>query len=331
MRIDAGERQYELVPDWGQLPDGWQWGQVNAVCVDAEDNVHIYARNVHPYMVFDKSGKLVDSWGKGLFDDAHGLHITPDGTMFFVEANAHIVHKFTRQGKHCLTLGKRGQPSDTGWTTDVTYRNPRQPEGPMRAEGGLFGDTWKSRNGVGHPGPPFHRPSDISVTPTGEMFISDGYRNCRVHKYSSAGELIKSWGEVGHADELKDTKKNPGHFHTVHGIWTHDDKVYVVDRENNRIQIFTPEGDYLDMWMGFMRPTKVFISPHENVAYVAEIEDRVSVLDLEGNVIARFGSERSREPGKFWGPHGISADSEGSIFVGEVLEGQRLQKFVRVR
>ena len=85
MKIDAGERQYELVPGWGQLPDGWSWGQVNAVCVDAEDNVHLYARNEQPYKVFDKSGKLIDAWGKGLFDDAHGLHITADGAMLTVQ------------------------------------------------------------------------------------------------------------------------------------------------------------------------------------------------------------------------------------------------------
>ena len=74
---------------------------------------------------------------------------------------------------------------------------------------------------------------------------------------------------------------------------------------------------------------QLYVSPKENVMYVAELEDHVSIVDLQGNVIGRFGAERSHDPGKFWGPHGIWTDSEGSIYVAEVLEGKRLQKFAR--
>src|SRR5207249_4818969 len=107
----------------------------------------------------------------------------------------------------------------------------------------------------------------------------------RVHKYSPSGELQKSWGEVGHAETLRDTKDGPYQFHTVHSVWEHDGRVYVADRESNRIQIFTPDGEYVDMWTGFGRPTKIYVDPQENVMYVAELEDRVSIVDLDGNVI----------------------------------------------
>ena len=84
------------------------------------------------------------------------------------------------------------------------------------------------------------------------------------------------------------------------------------------------------MWINLERPTDMYVD-REGVAYVSELEDHVSILDLDGNLIGRFGSERSNAPGKFWGPHSIWADSAGDIYVGEVLEGQRLQKFARCK
>jgi DNA-binding beta-propeller fold protein YncE len=321
MIIDVGERQYELVEGWGELRPGWIWGQVGAVAVDSDDNVHVFTRAEHPYRVYDKSGKMIDSWGEGIFEDAHGLCITPDDTLYFVDREPQLVLKFNKQGKHRLTLGTRGIHSDTGYTRDV-----RQPGDPNLSGGGL-----PMRNGVGYPGPPFHHPTDVSVSPSGDIYVSDGYRNSRVHKYSQDGTLLASWGEVGHAEQLRDTKDGRGYFHTVHSVWEHGGKVYVADRESNRIQIFTPDGEYLDMWTGFGRPTKLYVDPRENVMYVAELEDRFSIVDLEGNLIGRYGAERSHDPGKFWGPHGIWTDSEGSIYVAEVLEGARLQKFARRR
>jgi hypothetical protein len=317
---DAGERQYELVKGWGEIPSGWQWGQVGAVAVDSQDNVHIFTRAEHPYRVFSKEGKLLDAWGDGIFEDAHGMCITPDDTLYFVDRQPQVVTKFNKTGKHRLSLGKRYQKSDTGYTQDV-----RVPAGPNASGGGM-----PVMNGVHHAGPPFHHPTDVSVAPTGEIYVSDGYRNSRVHKYAPDGTLLKSWGEPGHARDLKNTKDQPNYFHTVHSVWEHDGKVYVADRENYRIQIFTPDGEYLDMWTGFERPTKLYVGK-DNVMYVAELEDRVSIVDLEGNVLGRFGSERSHDPGKFWGPHGIWTDSTGDLYVAEVLEGARLQKFARRR
>jgi NHL repeat len=317
---DAGERQYELVQGWGELPTGWEWGQVGAVAVDSQDNVHIFTRAEHPYRVFSQAGKLLDAWGDGIFEDAHGMCITPDDTLYFVDRQPQLVTKFNKQGKHRLSLGKRYQKSDTGYTQDV-----RVPAGPNASGGGM-----PVLNGVHHAGPPFHHPTDVSVAPTGEIYVSDGYRNSRVHKYAADGTLLKSWGEPGHARDLKNTKDQPNFFHTVHSVWEHGGKVYVADRENYRIQIFTPDGEYLDMWTGFERPTKLYVGK-DNVMYVAELEDRVSIVDLEGNVLGRFGSERSHEPGKFWGPHGIWTDSAGDLYVAEVLEGARLQKFARRR
>ena len=316
---ETGTRQYELVQGWGQLPSGWVWGQVGAVATDSEDNVHVFTRTEHPYMVFDKSGKLLDSWGRGLFDQPHGICVTPDDSMYFVDVEAHIVTKWSKEGKHRLTLGTRNKPSDTGWTKEIRDEKRLLPTG---------GPT-PAKNGVGHRGPPFHRPTDIAVAANGDMFVSDGYRNAAVHRFAQDGSLLQSWGEPGDADELSNTTKGPGKFMTVHGIWEHNGKVYVGDRENFRIQVFDVNGKHLATWPGFERPTKIYIDPRDNAIYVSELEDRFSVLDLDGNLLYRRASERSNEPGKFHGPHGIWVDSEGSIYVSEVLGGQRLQKFAR--
>lgn len=295
MRTDGGDRQYELVEGWGQLPAGWRWGQAGAVAVDSRDQVHVFTRTNHPYMVFDRFGKLVESWGQGIFEDAHGLCITPDDTVWAVDRVPQIVLKFSNVGKHQLTLGERHKHSDTGYT-DETKK-------------------------VLYAGPPFHHPTDVSITPAGEIYVSDGYRNCRVHKYAADGTLIMSWGEPG---------EGPGQFNLVHSVWEHKGKVYVADRANNRLQIFTPEGEHLDTWPGFLQPCKIYID-NDEIMYVAELGDRVSILDLQGNVLCRWGDERSHEPGKFWGPHGIWSDSNGDVYVSEVLEGARVQKFARVR
>ena len=326
---NVGDRKYELVEGWGELPEGWTWGQTAGVGVDSEDNVHVFTRTGHPYMIFDKSGKLVDHWGEGIFGVAHGVCITPDDSVFFVEHQSHVILKFDKSGRHRLTMGTRNQPSDTGYTKEI-----REPDGPVL---GSYTEATAMTNGVAYGGPPFNQPTDLAVAHDGTIFVSDGYRNARVHRFAADGTLLQSWGEPGNASALRNTKDGPGLFHTPHGIWTVGDKVYVSDRENNRIQIFTLDGEYVDMWTGFKRPTKIYVDEH-NIMYVSELDDRVTLLDLDGNVIGHLGyghtigtvdKGRSHAPGEFFGPHTVWTDSEGSIFVGEVLEGARLQKFAR--
>jgi peptidylglycine monooxygenase len=104
--------------------------------------------------------------------------------------------------------------------------------------------------------------------------------------------------------------------------------VYLLDRENNRIQIFSTDGDFITMWTGFERPTDIYMD-NDGVFYVTELEEYISIVDRDGNMIGRFGSERSNDPGKFWGPHTIWVDSAGDLYIGEVLNGARLQKFAR--
>lgn len=337
--INKGEREYELVEGWGQLPEGWVWGQVGAVAVDAQDNVHVFTRAKQTYMVFDKDGKLLDHWGEGLFKQAHGMCVTADGSTYFVDVSAHLVTKFDRTGRHLLTLGTRDVPGDSGFTKEIREPDTAAP-GVAGGEFGSYTEAVAMINGVGHAGPPFCRPTDISIAASGDIYVSDGYANSCVHRFAADGTLLQSWGEPGNARDLRGTKDGPGLFHTPHGIWVHGDRVYVSDRENNRVQIFTLDGQYVDMWTGFLRPTKLYVDPAEEVMYISELDDRASVVGLDGHVISEIGpghviggkdQGRSHEPGMFYGPHCIWKDSEGSVYVGEVLEGRRLQKFARVK
>jgi DNA-binding beta-propeller fold protein YncE len=316
--IHAGDRQYELVKGWGQLPDGWRWGQAAGVAIDSQDNVHVYTRTEHPDMVFDKSGKFLDSWGEGVFGMAHSLYLNPDDSVFVLSHKDHLDRKYSSDRKPLFELGTKGVASDTGYT-----KEQRAPGSPW-----LSGAGMPTINGVGHSGPPFNEPTSIACAANGDIFMTDGYKNARVHKFSADGKLLKSWGEPGNAQELRNTKNKPGYFHTPHGIGVFGEKVFVCDRENNRIQVYTTDGEFVEIWTMMERPTDMYISP-DGVVYISELEDHVSIRDLEGNEIGRFGSERSHEPGKFWGPHTIWVDSEENMYVGEVLEGQRIQKFAR--
>ncbi len=293
--VGSDALRYEVAEGWGELPAGYEWGQIGSVNVDAEDRVYVYTRTEHPLMVFDRDGHFQRSFGEGIIKDAHGLYLDADENMFMVDRAAQVAMKFSTDGKKLLEVGNRDQPSDTGWTSETRE--------VLRAAG------------------PFHHPTDVALSATGEFYVSDGYRNARVHKFSAAGELLFSWGEPG---------TGPGQFNLVHSVWEQKGKVYVADRMNHRIQVFTPEGEYLDMWGGFSQPCDIFVDAND-IMYVAELDGRVTLLGLTGEVVARIGSteQRAAEPGKFIGPHGVWADQHGDFYVSEVLTGQRVQKFIR--
>ena len=204
----------------------------------------------------------------------------PGDDIYCVDSADHTVKKFTPDGKLLQTIGTKDEPGDEE---------------------------------------PFNRPTAIAASPSGDLYVSDGYGNSKVHRFSSDGELILSWGSKG---------DGPGQFVIPHGIWVDKDEiVYVTDRQNHRIQIFDPEGEYKTEWTGFRQPCSIYMD--EDLIYVAELQARMSILNMDGEVVARWGGEKSKEPGLFTAPHCAWVDSKGDLYVGEVLEGQRLQKFTR--
>ena len=294
MSYTIGDRKYALDVDWGKLPDGYEYNQVAGVAVDDEDNVYAFNRSDHKLLVLDREGNLVKVWGQK-FDQPHGAHVDRHGNVYLVDRDTHVVEKFSRDEELLLTLGTKGQPSDTGHID----------EGFM----------------VEKPGEPHNMPTGVSTAPNGDIFVSDGYGNCRVHKFDSEGNLLCSWGIPG--------TEEPGEYQLPHGIGVDNEgRVLVCDRENHRIQVIDQDGGHIAIWTGFRQPTSVAFHD-DGLVYVPELQARLSVVDRDGNLVGRWGGEESREPGQFVAPHCAAVDSEGSVYVGEVLEGARLQKFVR--
>lgn len=269
---------FEVVEGWGKLPDGWSFGHVIGCAVDSDDNVYVLNRGEHSMVVYDRDGKVKGSWEVKL-PTSHGLHIEGD-VAYVADYHKHTVQKFTLDGKLL--------------------------------------ETWGTEDVAGEEGKPFNRPTDIDVAPSGEIYVSDGYANSRVHKYSADGELLLSWGEKG---------TGPSQFDISHDVTiAADGRVLICDRQNHRIQIFTADGEYITEWGGFKQPCSATIDKNGYV-YVTELQARFSILDKEGVLVARWGGEPSLEPGQFMNPHCACIDSRGDLYVGETLEGSRIQKF----
>jgi DNA-binding beta-propeller fold protein YncE len=304
VRVGAGELRYEALARWGELPSGWSLVEVAGVAVDSRDRVYVFNRGAHPVIVLDRDGSFLTSWGEGHFRRAHGITIGPDDAVYCTDDLDHTVRKFTPEGALLLTLGTSGSPSDTG-VEGIDYRTIRRG------------------------GPPFHRPTNVALAADGSLYVTDGYGNARVHKFAPDGRLLFSWGEPGNG---------PGQFNLPHGIALDGaGRVYVADRENSRLQLFTPEGRYLAEWTDVARPMQVAIDRRGRV-FVAEVgwraglfpwqvpptpepvAARLSVFDPAGRLLARWGG--AGDPcavGNFFAPHDLCLDTRGDVYVGEVV------------
>jgi DNA-binding beta-propeller fold protein YncE len=282
------EFKYELIPDFFKSPDGEPFGLISRVAADAEDRIYVFQRRDPPVVVFDRNGKHVASWGTGDVTDPHGLKIIGD-VVYTTDRSDSVAKSFTLDGKVTLALGQRGQHSDTGKV-----------------------ENWLVERAAG----PFNHPTEMIKHPNGDIYVTDGYRNARVHRFTADGKLVKSWGAPG---------QGPGQFHLPHSI-AYDDtgKLYVADRSNKRIQMFTPDGEFLGQWTGMGGPNDISRGRDGNF-YIAEQEDGgnpayVCVRDGQGNVLAKMASRHI---------HGIGVDSKGDIYAG-LTQDRSVDKFVRV-
>jgi DNA-binding beta-propeller fold protein YncE len=287
-KVGTGEYTYELIRDFLKLPNGEKFGLVSRVATDSQDRVYVFQRKDPPVVVFDHDGKYLGAWGSGEVTDPHGLKIVDD-LVYTTDRSDSVTKSFTLDGKVLLTLGTKGVHSDTGCT----------------------GSPWLAVRAAG----PFNHPTEMIPHPNGDIYVTDGYRNARVHRFTSGGRLVTSWGTPGSGE---------GQFHLPHSIAIDGEgKLYVADRSNKRIQIFTPEGGFLGMWTGMGGPND--ISRAKDGTYViAEQEDGgnpayVCVRDAKGAVLARMESRHV---------HGVGVDSRGDIYAG-LTQDRSVDKFVR--
>ncbi len=304
-RIWIAQRGEIPLPE-GNEP-GTPWAQVSPSPGSATGPRLPVQRYHHVIFVVDRTGKMIQSWPQHnkLFDQPtaplkprgpHKIKMSPhdpDKHVWVVDDNLHQIFKFTYDGELVMTLGEMG----------VEGRGPNT----------------------------FARPTDIAWLPDGTFFISDGYHGKRVAKFGADGTFIKDWG-VEPADP---DNPGPNEFNTVHSVAVSKDrKVYAADRGHQRIQVFDEEGNFLDMislredhWPTGVRsqPYYHLITDDQSIWVGDGATQRILKYDLAGNFLYGWG-QPGGQPGQFWGPHQISVDQEGNVFVAEVQNG-RIQRF----
>ena len=285
-----GQYRYTISNQWGEVPADITLGEVAAVALDHDDNVYVFNRGPDPMVVFDDQGNFLRSWGAEFFVRAHGAHFAKDGMLYLTDDGNHTVSKCTIDGKVLLTLGI-----------------PNSPAPFMSLQ-------------------PFNRCTHTALSPSGDIYVSDGYGNACIHKYAPDGKHLLSWGESG---------TGPGEFNLPHNICCDPDGwVYVADRESHRIQVFDANGLFETQWSNIHRPCGLYM-PNDAcpICYVGEIGPvldvnrqfpnlgpRISILDNRGRVLARVNqpTDTNYTPSRFIAPHGLAVDSRGDVYVGEV-------------
>lgn len=344
---------YELVENWPQpLPDGpdgvthdgWTWGSAGAVYAETPDRIWIAQRGElplppgskpwtpyallephrgnstgnddglnarceptekrgwerryhHVLFIVDRNGKMVDQWPQhdSLFEmtcgrGPHKIKMSPydpDRHVWVIDDQLHVIHKFTYDGSLVMTLGTKGQRG--------------------RDAGRLF-----------------DRPTDIAWLPDGTFFISDGYGGTRVAKFDRDGTFLMDWGSAPKDPD----NPGPNEFNTVHSVQVSQDRrVFVVDRAHHRIQVFDENGKFLDMWTTGMRslPYAHLITTDQFLWVSDGGTNRILKYDLNGRFLYGWGGP-GRQPGQFGGPHSITVDQDGNLYLSEVFNG-RTQKF----
>ncbi|OGA39822.1 MAG: hypothetical protein A3G24_16230 [Betaproteobacteria bacterium RIFCSPLOWO2_12_FULL_62_13] len=288
-QVGTGKHTYELVQDFPKLPAGNSFGMVSSVATDSQDRLYVFQRKDPPVMVFDRRGNYLRSWGIGAITHPHCITIVDD-IVYITDRDDSVAVIFTLEGKPLQVIGKRGVHSDTGCE--------RPGDLVPRAAG------------------PFNYPTEMAPGPSGDLYVTDGYRNCRVHRFTRDGQLINSWGEPG--------KTAPGQFHLPHSVLVAPDgRVYVCDRGNRRVQIFSADGKFISMWTGMNGPNHI-ARDKDGIFYICEQKADgapgfVSIRDGEGTVLARWESRQV---------HGLWVDSHGDIYLGSTTN-HSVDKYLR--
>lgn len=295
---------YRVVEGWPTLARHQRLGQATGIGLNSRHELIVFHRadrtwtdpfptdpiKCNTIVVFDAAtGRLLSTWGAGRFIMPHGLTVDTRDNIWVTDVGLHQVFKFSRDGRLLLTVGE-----------------PRIAGADSRH---------------------FNQPTDVAVLPDGSFYVSDGYINTRVAKFSAEGHFLFQWGGPG---------TGSGQFDTPHGIALDGaGRVYVADRGNARIQIFDPRGRFIAEWKrrDLGRPYGIAISGA--LAAVVDGGDQprfppnrsaAIILNLQGKIAARFGSHGAG-PGQFQLAHDVAIDGEGMIYVAEAW-GERVQKFV---
>ncbi len=303
---------YTAVAEWPIEPLGdkgfpaglWNYWQVSSVAVEADGNILVMHRGDYPILEYEPNGKFIGPWGHIRFSEgkvmedarfvppadrglgmsryeavygpagcsncgAHSIRKDPEGNIWVIDATGDVIYKLSPRGQILMTLGQKGKPGD----------------GPNN----------------------FYLPTDVGFAPSGDVYVSDGYGNARVVKYSPSGKFLLQWGKRG---------SGPGEFQLPHNVVVDaEGRVYVTDRENQRVEVFDAHGKYLTEWDHTGGVSALFISKDQTI-WLGGTE-----RDLNGKVIGRLPGE---------GPataHGMAVADNGDVYLG-LLSG-KVEKFVK--
>jgi peptidylamidoglycolate lyase len=290
--------EYVVDPHWPRRPAELGPRQaVPGVAVDDQDRIWCVERTDVPVQVYSAEGELLHSWGKDHFQAVHSIRFAPDGNVWISDFARHVVEKFTPEGELLMTLGVPGERG-----TDETRLN---------------------------------RPTDMAITPEGDIFVSDGYGNRRVVHFDRNGKFVKTWGEFG---------SEPGQFVLPHAIVLDSRGVlYVADRNSGRIKLFNQEGELLDQWTNLIMPWGLWISAEDELwacgsspqwwrrdgEYPPPKDQLFMRFSTDGRLQQLWSVPVGVEaPGECNWVHCVAFDSEGNMYAGDI-QGKRLQKFVR--
>lgn len=287
--------QMETAPDLGyrpietglKLPEGMTLGASSSVAFDARGHMFVFNRGPHPLVEFDSQGSFVRSFGEGRYLRPHGMRIDPEGNIWMTDVRGHTVTKMSPAGEVLLTLGTPGQS-------------------------GSWDDTAGTRL--------LFEPADVAFGRSGDVFVVQGHGRGegRVLRFDKTGRLLTSWGGNGSA---------PGRFDQPHSILVDQDRVYVADRENRRVQIFDADGRFLAAWKFAGLPCGLLIGPDRQMYLATGFSGQILRLDANGTAVAAMG-QPGKALGEFGEAHYMAIAPSGDIYVADTINAT-LHRYVR--
>lgn len=310
-----GSARFTLDPAWGRLPAGQRYGLGCAVVVDGRDRVIVTSRSASPCVaIFDRTGQLVETWTN---DFAAGVGLTPAQVS---------------QTAHGLYWSKEGNQEFLYWTENVSAPKGGPRIGARVYKTDLAGKVLYTLGNVASESATSQRvdfasPTDVAVAPNGDVYVVDGYGSQRVFRFDKEFKLLRVIGGRG---------TEHGKFSTCHGVWVstlrRDPEVYIADRANGRVEVYSPELEYKRTVPNFRAPCCFY--QHDGRIYVPELDRRVTVLDADDKVVAHLGdgsgvAAPGADPSKFDRPHALTVSSTGDLFVVEWVADGRVRKLRR--
>jgi DNA-binding beta-propeller fold protein YncE len=274
---------FRVVPKFLKIPDNYLFNEAVGVAVNSKGHIFVANRGNHPLLEFAEDGTFIRSFGEGapIFKAPHSVRFDSEDNMWYVDAENDLIVKFDQNRKIRLVLGRRPEP--WVWMTHGIERALPPPQN-------------------------FYQPTDTAIGPDGSIFITDGYGNSRVAKFTHDGNFVKQWGDRG---------TGQGQFNTPHSIVIDKNaNLYVADRQNNRVQVFDTEGKFKSEWRLNGPPWSLCITPGPNQVIYAGSVNKVFKLDLSGKVLGEFG-KGGKDPGQFDSVHAISCPDEKTVYVGQ--------------